>query len=211
MVAPLLVVAGGLTILEACSANGDTSPTTVSPVDGGKGGTPPGTPPPGTNPPPSSGDDGGGTDGGSDCGKPAELFPPKAGATDFYCPFAREADGGQIYCPLADTCCETPSGGAAGSCVSGKTTSCPVTGSTAWQCASPSDCGGSMKCCAVAMTGAVTVASDTCGPYLSHFYGTVCAASCAAGQLTVCEVPADCSAGTCTAVKPKGNDIGVCN
>jgi hypothetical protein len=60
---------------------------------------------------------------------------------------------------------------------------------------------------------AVTVMTDTCGPYLSHFAGTTCAASCGSGELTVCAANADCTGiggGTCTAVKPAGNDIGVC-
>ena len=67
-------------------------------------------------------------------------------------------------------------------------------------------------CCAHSGDGgAVTIATDTCGTYLSKFSGTRCASSCGAGELTVCEVAAECTGGkTCTAVKPKGNDIGVC-
>jgi hypothetical protein len=96
--------------------------------------------------------------------------------------------------------------------VDGKTDTCPVAGSTPWQCADPADCPGGQVCCAHSGdAGPVVVRSDTCGPYLSKFEGTRCATSCAAGELVVCEEDSACNTGTCTAVKPKGNDIGVCN
>jgi hypothetical protein len=212
---PLAVTAAGFTVLDACSSNGTTT-TVVTQQDSGQqttGDDGGGTTPPGT-PPAPPGDDGGGGGDGGDCGSPAKLFPPKPGAVDFYCPFGTSADGGKLYCPLAETCCETPKGGPASSCVAGKTQACPTAGSTAWECEAPSDCpGAGAHCCAhAADAGAVTVQTDTCGPYLSHFSGTTCSATaCPAGQLTICEVQSDCAAGTCTAVKPKGNDVGVCN
>jgi hypothetical protein len=68
-----------------------------------------------------------------------------------------------------------------------------------------------MQCCARSSAGgAVTIQSDTCGPYLSKFDNTHCEASCGTGELVVCEAQADCTSGTCTAVSPKGNQIGVC-
>lgn len=194
----------------ACSANNGPATSsggepTVTPDSGRDTGStkPPGTPPPPPNVPPG--------DGGTDCGKAAKLFPPKPDG-GMYCPFSAAPGGKNIYCTDTDTCCETPSGTSPSTCVAGKTTTCPVSGSTAWQCLDDVNCPSGEVCCAYGNDGGpVTVGSDTCGPYLSHFGGTHCAASCKAGELSVCEAQAECKTGTCTAVKPKGNDVGVCN
>ena len=196
---------GALFLLGACTANGTSASDEPLPT-GDSGHTTLGTDA-------GSSDDSGdpGTDdGGGDCGKPASLHVPKPDG-GMYCPFSA-ADGGKtVYCPITDQCCETPSGTSPSTCET-KGSTCPVSNSTVWECQSPADCTGGQKCCAHSGTAAaVTVGSDTCGPYLSKFSGTHCAASCASGELVVCEQPSDCSSGTCTAVKPKGNDVGVCN
>jgi hypothetical protein len=148
-------------------------------------------------------------DAGSDCGKAASLH-PNAGDGGIYCPFSAPTGGKNVYCSETEQCCENPSGSGVSTCVA-KGTACPVAAATVWECEDPADCSGGKKCCAHAGdAGAVTVGSDTCGPYLSKFSGTRCETTCAANELVVCQKPADCATGTCTAVKPKGNDIGVC-
>jgi hypothetical protein len=196
--------------LWACSAdNGPAS--TGEPTVGDSGSrsdtgssTPPSTPP-GTPPDVPPGD------AGTDCSKPAQLFPPK-GDGGMFCPFSAAPGGKDIYCTDTQTCCETPSGSSPSTCVPGKTTTCPVSGSTAWECLDDVNCQGGKVCCAYGTDGGpVSVGTDTCGPYLSHFGGTRCETSCAAGELSVCEAQSECKTGTCTAVKPKANDVGVCH
>lgn len=149
-------------------------------------------------------------DGGSDCGKPAQLHPPKPDG-GIFCPFSALAGGKNVYCAETEQCCQNPKGTSVSTCVP-KGAACPVANATAWECEDRSDCPAGQACCAHSGDGgAVTIATDTCGTYLSKFSGTRCAATCGAGELTVCEVAAECTGGkTCTAVKPKGNDIGVC-
>jgi len=161
-----------------------------------------------------TGDDGGGTGddaaSGSDCGKAPTLHAPKPDG-GIFCPFS-SADGGKdIYCPESDECCEAAKGSV--STCAAKGSACPA-GAIAWECADPADCPASQVCCAHSGdAGAVTVQTDTCGPYLSKFSGTRCADSCGAGELVVCEKSGECAdaGGTCTAVRPKANDIGVCH
>lgn len=209
-----LALAGGLSLasaavalLDACSDNGNSGSGSSLPLDSGAKGTD-------ANAADSAPDDDGSTgetDAGTDCATPPKLHPPKADG-GIFCPYSGVDGGKNIYCAITDTCCETPDKTTPSSCVSGKTTTCPVAKSTPWQCEDPADCAGGQKCCAYAQDGgAVTVKTDTCGPYLSHFAGTRCADTCAAGELVVCEEQSACSNGTCTAVKPKGNAIGVCN
>jgi hypothetical protein len=208
LVGSILLASGAIW---ACSAGGSSSDTGASPgptatVTGGPTGTPTGT---STTPPPAADPGDAGT--GSDCGKAPTLHPPTGSSPGVYCPFSATAGGKNVTCTAGQQCCETPSSANPSTCVTTGTT-CPVANSTIWQCESPQDCGGSKKCCAHAADGgAVTVQQDTCGPYLSHFSGTTCMTSCPAGDLVVCEQQNDCTSGTCTAVKPKGNDIGVCN
>jgi len=176
-----------------------SSPPTADKSSGSSPGTPSstdaGTPP---------------ADAGSDCGKPAKLFPPKADG-GLFCPFSATGAGGKdIYCPQGDQCCQAPKG-TPSTCVA-KGAACPVAASTIWECADRAECPTGQQCCAhsSAPGTAVTVSTDTCGAYLSKFAGTRCAASCTKEELVVCEEPAGCTQGACTAVKPKGNDIGVC-
>lgn len=198
-------------VLWACSDNGSApatdTPYTPTPTttrsDGGS-----------TSPPPGTGDSGSTSpgDAGADCGKPAKLFPEPADG-GMFCPFSGTNGGKDIYCGRTDTCCQPPkSANTASTCVSGKTTTCPTPSSTAWECEGPLDCAGGQVCCAYGNGAPVALSTDTCGPYLSKFEGTKCEATCAAGELAVCSQASECPNGkTCTAVKPKGNDIGVCN
>lgn len=158
----------------------------------------------------STGNDGssGGDAGGSaDCGTAATLHPDTDGG--IYCPFSAVDGGKNIFCADTEQCCESAKGGAASSCVA-KGSACPSTNDTVWECESPANCPSGQVCCAAGSTAAVTIGDDTCGPYLSKFSKTHCAASCTATELTVCEKQSECTTGTCTAVKPKANAIGVC-
>ena len=147
-------------------------------------------------------------DAGSDCGTAAALHPPKADG-GVYCPFSAPVGGKNLFCNVTQECCENPKGGGVSTCET-KGSACPNAAATVWECEDPSDCAG-QKCCAHGSAGtAVTIGTDTCGSFLSKFAGTKCAATCAAGELVVCEQQSECTTGTCTAVKPKGNDIGVC-
>jgi hypothetical protein len=198
---------GALAALEACSStdSGTSSGAVVTPtVDGG--GSAKDANPGDTSTPQQ---DAAAGDAGSDCGTPAKLFPPKPDGGVF-CPFSAPAGGKNVYCTDTQQCCENAKGQGVSTCVA-KGTACPVQGATAWECEDPSNCAAGQKCCAHSGdAGAVTIATDTCGPYLSKFSGTRCAATCGAGELVVCEQQSECTSGTCTAVKPKGNDIGVC-
>ncbi len=194
--------------LGACStANGTTSSSSgdlPTPEAGAKDVNPGDTSPGDTFVPPQ--------DAGAECGTAAKLFPPKADG-GIFCPFSRTSTGGKdIYCLETEQCCENIMGAGASTCVA-KGTACPVMTATAWECEDPANCAAGQKCCAHSSTAGtpVTVGNDTCGAYLSKFSGTKCAASCAVGELVVCEQQSECTMGTCTAVKPKGNDIGVCN
>jgi hypothetical protein len=152
------------------------------------------------------------TDAGAECGTPAKLFVPKPDG-GIFCPFSATTTGGKdIYCLETEQCCENAKGTGASTCVA-KGTACPVATATVWECEDPSNCPASQKCCAHSSAAgtAVTVGTDTCGPFLSKFAGTKCAAACTADELVVCEQDSECTMGTCTAVKPKGNDIGVCH
>lgn len=212
----LVVVAAGISgaafsFLVACSSSDDTS-TPVPTVDAAHPTTDSSSP--GTDSASPEGDAGGGGDAASECGTAAKLHPVTAGADggNLYCPFSSNDAGKTEYCTTDEQCCETPTGTSPSTCET-KGSTCPVTGSTVWECEDPSDCAASgMVCCAAASTPgtAVTIGSDSCGPYLSKFSGTHCAATCATGELVVCEAQAACTTGTCTAVKPKGNSIGVC-
>jgi hypothetical protein len=196
---------GALAGLEACSS--DTTPTgaTVTPptpeAGPGRDSSPGITPTADAGPP---------ADAGADCGTPAKLHPAKPDG-GLFCPFSAPAGGKNVYCNSpAEQCCENPKGQGVSTCVA-KGTACPVAAATVWECEDPSNCAAGQKCCAHSGdAGMVTIASDSCGAYLSKFSGTRCAATCGAGELVVCEDQSACTTGTCTAVKPKGNDIGVC-
>ena len=206
-VASTFFASAALTALGACSSDNSTSSSSggAAPTpEAGKDASVGDTSLPDAIVPPQ--------DAGSDCGKAAKLFPPKADG-GLFCPFSATGAGGKdIYCLDTQQCCENPKGMGASTCVA-KGTPCPVATATVWECEDPANCvGAGQKCCAHSGDGGgVTVATDTCGPYLSKFSGTKCAATCGTGELVVCEQQSECTTGTCTAVKPKGNDIGVCH
>lgn len=198
-----------LAVLAACSTDSgsgsNASSSGMPTVDGGGGkDVNPGdtsTPPmPEAGPP---------VDAGSDCGKAAALHPPKPNGGVF-CPFSAPPGGKNVFCAETEQCCQNAKGTGVSTCAP-KGGACPIANATIWECEDKSDCPSGQKCCAHGGdAGTVTVATDSCGPYLSKFNGTTCAAICPAGDLVVCEAQADCAGSTCTAVKPKGNDVGVC-
>lgn len=203
-----LLAAAGLAGLGACSsstASGTSSgdvPTT--PEAGGKDVVVADTSPGDTFVPAQ--------DAGAECGTAAKLFPPKPDG-GIFCPFSRPTPTGKdIYCLETEQCCENAAGAGVSTCVA-KGAACPVTTATAWECEDPSNCPAGQQCCAHSSAAGtpVTVGNDTCGAFLSKFSGTKCAAACTADELVVCEQQSECAMGTCTAVKPKGNDIGVCH
>jgi hypothetical protein len=194
---------GSLAALGACSSDNGTATTTPAPTTT----VPAKDASPGDTYVPAV--DGAAQDAGSECGTAAKLFPPKPDGGTF-CPFSAAAGGKDIYCTNAQQCCENVKGAGVSTCET-KGTACPIATATAWECEDPSNCAAGQKCCAHSGdAGVVTVSSDTCGPFLSKFSGTKCATTCAAGELVVCEQQSECTTGTCTAVKPKGNAIGVC-
>jgi hypothetical protein len=153
----------------------------------------------------TTGDDTGTTTGTTDaCKPPGKLYPPKAGATDFYCPFGSK-EAGTNYCKNGtEHCCE-PATGTSTCEASG--TAC-ATGDTDWQCDDASECGSGMVCCAAATWHA---GAAGCENYVSGFKGSHCAASCATGEITICQQATSCSGGTtCTPTAIKGNSVGVC-
>ncbi len=148
---------------------------------------------------------------GPECGTAAKLFPAKPDGGVF-CPFSAPTGGKNIYCAETQECCQNPKGTGVSTCEM-KAAACPMMTAVAWECEDKANCPTGQVCCAHSGTAgtAVTVGTDTCGAFLSKFSGTKCAATCAAEELVVCEQQSDCTTGTCTAVKPKGNDIGVCH
>jgi hypothetical protein len=205
------LAAGGLVVAACSTDNGGAVPTPafdgggVTKEGGGGGGNETGTPEAGPQP------DGGGGDAAADCGKPAMLHLP-TGDGGLYCPFSGPA-GMNVSCvDQTEQCCQPAKGAGLSTCAA-RGAACPVANSTVWECEDPSNCAMGQKCCghSSAAGTAVTVGNDTCGPFLSKFSGTKCAAACATGELVVCEQQSECTTGTCTAVKPKGNSIGVCN
>lgn len=157
------------------------------------------------------------------CVSPPKLFPVKADAGDFYCPFAAKTDGGKsTYCTdTTQVCCLSPSSDAGSStCVAQG--ACTTAGWSTWGCSAPQDCPGSnMACC---LQAGPLEADLKCAGYqkTKGFGASTCmsAAACTgtvdAGKGTdnlyvACEQPSDCPQGkTCTAVKTTGTSIGVC-
>ena len=153
-----------------------------------------------------------GSAGDGNCEKPPKLFPETT--PGIYCPFSAVDGGSDITCAAGQHCCEVPSGSSSPSTCVALGTACPVANSVDWQCEAPIDCtvtgSAGPICCG---TGSPTTATH-CGvtwPEWTGFTGTVCAASCPAPGITVCETQGDCGdAGTCTASKSNGNDFGFC-
>jgi hypothetical protein len=163
---------------------------------------------------PGSSTGSGSTDAGTGSGSceapPTKVYAETAGE-GLYCPFSVITDAGKAGdCPVGDHCCEPASG--TSTCVA-TGTAC-ASGDTDWQCEGPLDCTGAGAagplCCG---TGTIET-SPACGsnpayPYVSKFTGSACAASCAA-SFTICSQQSECTTGTCTPIKPKGNTIGYC-
>jgi hypothetical protein len=178
----------------------------------------------GGGPDTSTGDDGGGNDAGGDdasdsgttdandgavpfdCGPPVTLHPAQP-STGPYCPFSGTDGGGNVTCAFGQHCCESPVGAGPSAC--NADCSAMPDGGTDWQCQDSTNCGAGQVCCA--FTTGPAMDPGCTWSFLHHFTGTVCAASCAAGQLQVCESPTACPAGqTCVPTKAKGADFGTC-
>jgi hypothetical protein len=146
---------------------------------------------------------------------PASMVYPDTG---IYCPFSAVAGGMDVTCPAGTQhCCEPPSTG---------TSECaPIAamcaeGDTDWQCEGTPDCAGQPGtiCCG---SGRLETQAPQpgCGPdggtvpsytYVSGFTGSTCMTPAACTAFQICGSQADCTTGTCTPIKPKGNDIGYC-
>ena len=153
------------------------------------------------------------------CSCPGKLYPPKPATTQtVYCPFSKVGMGKDVYCnnesdAVPQKCCETPpAANTPSTCVS-VAAACPVAMSTPWECADPGDCGSGKRCCGMGTFNA-NPSFPTCDNFASKFKGTYCAASCAAGEITMCTSDAECTsanAGTkCSTMSPKGNHVGAC-
>lgn len=153
------------------------------------------------------------------CSCPGKLYPPKPATTQtVYCPFSKVGMGKDVYCnnesdAVPQKCCETPpAANTPSTCVS-VAAACPVAMSTPWECADPGDCGSGKRCCGMGTFNA-NPSFPTCDNFASKFKGTYCAASCAAGEITMCTSDAECAsanAGTkCSTMSPKGNHVGAC-
>ncbi len=136
----------------------------------------------------------------------------------FYCPFSKTDAGKAEYCTSGtEHCCEPSSGTA--TCLPSATT-CGATTDTDWECEGTPDCAGHAGtiCCG---TGALKTqaAQPGCGAdggtvpsytYVDGFTKATCVAPAACTTFQICAEQSDCSSGTCTPIKPKGNDIGYC-
>ena len=172
---------------------GDSGGTTTTPGGDDSGGTT-------TSPPPTDA-----ASGADACKAPGKLHPPKAGYSDFYCPFVSPA---KTYCKdQTEHCCEPATGSASCQPIS---TPC-ATGDTDWQCDDPSGCPSGQQCCG---TGTLVISPDpACENYASRFKGTHCAASCdPATEIVMCTSTGECAGGTtCTPFTTKGNQVGGCH
>jgi hypothetical protein len=145
-------------------------------------------------------------DAAVDCGIPPVLHPAAPDAGPF-CPFSTAAPP-FLTCAYGQHCCEPPNGsGSLSTCASDCSTL--ADGGTDWQCQDPLSCPAGQLCCANATSYDTSL---TCGYGLLHVLtSTVCASSCSATQFRLCESNVECPSGTtCTVVKAKGADFGVC-
>jgi hypothetical protein len=143
---------------------------------------------------------------------------PEGGSPDFYCPFSGDGGAGG-YCPVGTMCCETPAeAGVPSSCMPIDSGTC-VANSTTWQCDDPTECGTGMQCCAIPYQGktSVNILQDTpvnnqvcMGHYAQYMQGTICASSCATGQVQICTSNSECSTGNCVPFRKAGNQVGAC-
>ncbi len=149
------------------------------------------------------------------CPKPPRLYTPIPNV--FHCYFGTDGGGGLLYCPIQpqSVCCLASSVDA-GFSVCGNAGKCPL-GDQQYACAAPEDCsGGGQVCC---LTAGPLEADPNCAGYqkTKGFDNTRCttAQACsgmidAGNQYVVCEQQANCTAGTCTAIKTVSTSIGVC-
>jgi hypothetical protein len=151
----------------------------------------------------------GGSGTGGKCSTPGTLHPPMMGTMEtIYCPFSGMNGGKNIYCTkLTQHCCEPFSG--TSKCVDIKT-ACDA-GNTDWTCQDPSDCPMGQKCCSNDGATLVVNPDVNCANYATMFKGTVCAASCAATQITMCTDDAACGSKKCTPFNTKGAQVGGCH
>ena len=147
-------------------------------------------------------------DSGPSCGTSPVLHPETVPGV--YCPFTA---AGAVHCAAGEECCEVPSGsGAFSTCVPAGT-GCPIVGSLRWECVDPLDCIGTDAGAACCATGGTTTLDPVCSYYRGSGYtGAVCAASCGAGQTTICSAANDpcVSPATCTPFKAAGLVMGTC-
>lgn len=152
-------------------------------------------------------------DAGTTCAHPPTL-PPSAGDAGVYCPFSRKAGGKDITCAPGEICCETPADAGSSTCnPGGATAACAVPKSIVWECEGPDQCAASATAKVCCGTVRSIGADPTCAGFqkASGFTSARCAASCGAGQYTLCTGPGDCSMGkVCTPLKAVGNAIGFC-
>ncbi len=149
-----------------------------------------------------------GDSGTADCGSFPTLHPESMPGV--YCPFSGNPS---ITCMAYQECCETPAGAGSPSTCEMFGSTCPVANSITWECEDPIACMGNPGAAGPVCCGQGSVQLDSnCGyHYGSGFMGTVCAASCAAGEVTICETQSECPSGTtCTPFKTKGLQIGAC-
>ncbi len=178
------------------STSSSGTPTATSTTTGGGGTSTTSTAGPGT----------GGSGTGGQCKTPGMLHPPKMGATDtIYCPFSGTPN---VSCTkVAQHCCEPTSG--MSKCIDAKT-ACGA-GDTDWTCQDPTDCPQGQKCCSNDGATLVVNPNMNCANYATQFHGTVCAASCAATQITMCTDDMACGGKKCTAFNTKGAQVGGCH
>jgi hypothetical protein len=214
--------------LFACSSSSTTTGDTNTGTDSGSGGntkdgtTGTGNTDAGTQDMTDSGTQMG-TDsgGGGTCTNPPALFPP--GDAGLYCPYDYGPDGGgAAHCKTGtEMCCLSPSSDAGSSVCEAVGASCTQAGFGVWQCSSPAECPGATPVCC--LTAGPPEADPNCSGYqkTKGFDSTTCMAAgkctgtVVVGKYTdnlmvVCETQADCTTGTCTAVKTSGTSIGLC-
>ena len=147
-----------------------------------------------------------------DCGSAPVLRPPLDGS--IFCPFSAPQGQPPLRCAPTDECCETPEeAGVLGTC-DPKGAACAVPGSTRWECQDTANCGAGQVCCAVGADGGALGYNPVgaCGiPFLSSFDGTRCLAACPVGAMQMCESQASCRSGTCTPLRSRGVEFGICN
>jgi hypothetical protein len=171
----------------------------------------------------NTGTDGGGNmdmDAGVDCGKIPTLHAPGAGP---FCPFQAYADGAAAFgdCDSGQHCCDyqgaspTPPAtcnGSAAACA-------PQTGfiTIDWACDTKAHCTAGQECCMYGKDGGTTnvTVNSMCptGELLkaNNVGGTHCEATCAAGEVKLCQDDTDCTAPQkCTAFPTNAQQLGVC-